>query len=205
MQRTISFLFFLILSQSLTPSWARAGAINPDLPYPLDQERYLFERYWEWLKVELNAPPKLPWPTMEIEPLPPTVKMAFSFPTADEPWQKTRIIISPRAIDRASGSERLTVVGEVAHEIVHYALVLLENNWDVEAHVLKNDKHHHCNHDFMRLTGKIADFIWDTYHSNDAVRSINHMVQFACWRDGHEISSNRRYGTKIGVPLTTIP
>lgn len=160
-----------------------------DLPSPFDNERDLIGRYWAWLKAELDAPPDLPWPKIYVEPLPHTVSMAFVFPTLDEPWRKTRIVISPRAIDRANGSERLVTVGELAHEMVHYIMVLSENGWDFDAEILRNEVHHHCDKEFMRLTQKIVDFIWEIYHSNDAIRSISHMVQLACWRDGHAVGT----------------
>lgn len=162
------------------------------LPPPLKEESYIIERYWSWLKTEVDAPADFPWPRVDIEPLPRAVKMAFVFPTEEAPWHQTRIVISPRTADRASGPERLSVVGEFAHEMVHYVLVLAENDWNLDADTLRNEVHHHCDQEFMRLTTKIADFIWEVYHSNDAVRSVHHMVHLACWRDGHALSGIAR-------------
>jgi hypothetical protein len=186
MKRLIQGLFLLSATAFVQPDSARANS-KIELPPPLDEETFLIERYWSWLKAEVDAPSDLPWPRIDIEPLPRTVRMAFIFPTAEAPWRQTRIVISPRSVDRAAGSERLSVVGELAHEIVHYVLILAENGWDFEADIMRNDVHHHCDHEFMRLTRQIANFIWVTYHSNDAIRSVDHMVQLACWRDGHGI------------------
>lgn len=191
MKRFIQAVLLLAASVTVTPNAARAMT-EVLLPPPFDEENMIIERYWSWLKSEVGAPPNLPWPRIEIEPLPRAVRMAFVFPTQEAPWRETRIVISPRSIDRASGPERLSVVGEFAHELVHYVLVLAENRWDFEAETLRNDVHHHCDDEFMRLTRQIADFIWDTYHSNDAVRSIDHMVRLACWRDGHGIGTALR-------------
>lgn len=161
------------------------------LPAPLDRDAALVERYWTWLKAEVGAPTDLPWPMIEVAPLPSTVRMAFVFPTEEVPWHRTRIVISPRSVDRATGPDRLMVLGELAHEMVHYVLLLAENRWDVGAEVLHNDVHHHCDREFMRLTRRIADFIWETYHSADTVRAIDYMVHQACWRDGHFIGGRR--------------
>lgn len=191
MRDVFRVLAALILVQLATASGAKAFS-SIELPSPFDQERDLIDRYWSWLTTEVNAPPHLPWPRIVVEPLPTTVRMAFVFPSEEAPWRKMRVVLSPRSVDRAAGPDRLIVVGELAHELVHYVLVLAENEWDVDAEIFRNDVHHHCDLEFMRLTRQIADFIWNIYHSNDAVRSVNHMVDLACWRDGHEIESVRR-------------
>lgn len=183
---SIAFLFCLLLACSAPNAGRAISTVN--LPEPFNEEIYILERYWAWLKSEVDAPADLPWPRVEVGPLPRTVKMAFFFPTENAPWQKTRIVISPRSVDRAKGSERLSVVGELAHEIVHYVMLLEENGWHLDAEVLRNEIHHHCDHSFMRLTRQIAHFIWEVYHSNDAVRSVHQMVHLACWRDGHVLS-----------------
>lgn len=168
----------------LGPLPARASD-EISLPSPLDAERVLAERYWDWLRQEVGAPPDLPWPRIDVEPLPPTVRMAFAYPTAQTPWQTTRILISPRAIDRAAGPEHLVVFGELAHELAHYVLVMRENGWNHTGTELNDAVHHHCSPEFMRLTRKAGDFIWQVYHSPASVRSVERMVRLACWRDGH--------------------
>lgn len=181
----------LALGLALSQLAPRPGAAATDvsLPQPLDEESVLVERYWIWLKAQVGAPADLPWPHIEIEPLPRTVRMAFVFPSEAAPWIQTRVILSPGAIDRAAGPQRLEVIGELAHEIVHYVLVMEENDWVIDAATYKNDVHQHCDPEFMRLNRQISKFIWDTYHSNDAIRSIDHMVQLACWRDGHNLGA----------------
>ncbi|SDJ48058.1 hypothetical protein SAMN04488026_101836 [Aliiruegeria lutimaris] len=190
MRRCFHLLAALVVVNFLATNNARA--LSPDdLPPPFDEEIYLIERYWTWLKAEVNAPLSVLWPRIEIEPLPKTVRMAFVFPTEAAPWQETRIVISPRTVDRAAGPDRPAGIGELAHEVVHYILVLSENVWDAEADVLRNDRLHHCDHEFMRLSRKVSYFIWEVYHSNDAVRSVHRMVNLACWRDCHTIADDR--------------
>lgn len=180
----------LLLSIFLLPGSAFATSVP--LPAPLNEEMMVIERYWSWLKMETGAPANLTWPRIKVEPLPRTVRMAFFFPTEEAPWRETRIAVSPRSIDRAAGPHRLAVVGELAHELVHYVLVLKENGWVADAATYRNDRHHHCDPEFKRLTREIAVFLWNTYHSNEAVRSVEHMIQLACWRDGHDFGVSVR-------------
>jgi hypothetical protein len=176
----------------LNPMPARPSSSEVDLPMPLDLEADLVTRYWSWLLEEVDAPPGLPWPRIEIAPLPRTVRMAFVYPTSDVPWQEMQIVMSVRSIDRAAGPEHLVVVGELAHELVHYVLVLKENGWDVSGETFRQAEHHHCQPEFMRLTRQVGQFIWDVYHSPASVRSVEHMVRLACWRDGHQIGKIAR-------------
>ncbi len=181
-------LSVLFLPLCLQPASA-ASAV--DLPRPLDAEAALVERYWGWLKAEVGAPEDLPWPVIDVAPLPRTVRMAFQYPTSRAPWHDLRIIMSPRSVDRAAGSDRLVVVGELAHELVHYVLILSENGWDLSLPHYSDEAHDHCSAEFMRLNRQVGRFIWDVYHSNDTVRSIDHMVHLACWRDAHRVVLNR--------------
>ena len=48
----------------------------------------------------------------------------------------------------------------LGHELVHYAMLMRENQW-VARPVYKNTIKHHCNPEFLKLTGDIADFISD--------------------------------------------
>lgn len=164
------------------------SATEPILPPPLDINTALVLRYWDWLKTETGAPADLPLPRILVEPLPPNVRMAFSFPTAEAPWREMRVIVSPLTIDRATHGQRLEVLGELAHELVHYILVLEENGFELGRDVYLNEIHHHCDPRFQSLTRYVGDVIWQAYHSNDAVRAIDGMVLRACWRDGHRLS-----------------
>ena len=113
--------------------------------------------------------------------------MVLQFPTEAAPHRELRIIASVRSIERAAAGEELIVIGELGHELVHFVLLLKENDWDPSRRPMENRIHHHCDPTFMRLARHVGTIIWDSYHSNDAVRSIDHMVRLSCWRDGHRI------------------
>lgn len=190
MRRLIPCLVAALTLALATPSSANRVV---QVPTPLDAEAFLIERYWQWLKAETGAPADLPWPEITVEPLPPTVRMAFVFPTPEARSQAKRVVLSPRAIDRAAGADRLVVVGELAHELVHYVLVMKENRWRYRAPTFLNRRHHHCDTEFQRLTRGIGTLFWEVYHSMDAVRSVEHMVRQACMRDGHKLAALRGF------------
>lgn len=168
-----------------------AERARPLLPEPLDRNQEVFDRYWSWLLVETGAPADLPWPAMTVETLPTLVRMAFFFPTPSDPDRAMRIVLSPRSIARARGGEQLVVLGEVAHEIVHYVLLMQENDWAFDRPFFENAVHHHCDAEFQRLVAHVGSVLWSAYHSRDTIRAIDHMVQFACWRDGHRLGQSR--------------
>ncbi|MGI9464407.1 MAG: hypothetical protein ACR2OM_10725 [Aestuariivirgaceae bacterium] len=169
------------------PAAASAGEIN--LPQPLHHDADLFNLYWTWVKAQTGAPPGLPAPLVSVEPLPSGVKMALFFPTANNRQRSLRIAVSPQAIDRAAAGARLQVIGELAHELVHYVLLLSENGWRHRSAEFINDVHHHCDHTFQRLTRHVATILWNAYHSSDVMRGIDHMVQLSCWEDGHRLAT----------------
>ncbi len=111
--------------------------------------------------------------------------MAMVFPTRNNPERVLLIVMSPHALDRAASGQRLRVLGERAHEVVHYLLLLAENDWNHSARVPIDDAHHHCDPTFQCLTRHMGRILWDAYHSNSVVRAIDHMVQLSCWEDGH--------------------
>ena len=181
-------VLFLIFALAWQPKTADAGAGSVSLPQPLAYDSDLFDRYWQWAKTELQAPQDLPAPLITVEPLPQAVKMAFYFPTAAYPQERLRIVMSPRALDRAATGERLRVLGELAHEVAHYLLLLSENDWQHRSRAFRNDIHHHCDPTFQRLIRHVGTILWSAYHSNSVVRAIDHMVQRSCWEDGHRIA-----------------
>jgi hypothetical protein len=87
-------------------------------------------------------------------------------------------VVSPWSIDRAAVPDRLVVVGELAHGVVHYGLVLRENGWDFSAEILDQAEHHHCQPEFMRLTQQVGNF--------------RRADGLACWLDGHKIGRSQR-------------
>jgi hypothetical protein len=162
------------------------------LPPPLDRDAGLVARYMDWLAAETGAPAGLTWPQVTVEPLPKTVRMGFFFPTGDTPDREMRIVLSPRSLDRAAADEQLVVLGELAHELSHYILLMAENGWDTGRESYADAVHHHCDPGFQRLTRGMGEVIWQTYHSNDALRSIDAMVSRACRRDGAMLAAQVR-------------
>ena len=49
----------------------------------------------------------------------------------------------------------------LGHELVHYAFLMRENQWQPKT-IYSNSIKHHCNPEFLQLTGDIADLISDT-------------------------------------------
>lgn len=140
------------------------------LPEPLSQDAELVDRYWQWLKTDLQAPLDLPPPHIDVEPLPTNAEMALYFPSAEEPQRELRIVISPRMIQMAQAGERLEVLRALAHEIVHYVMLMAENDWDYERRAFENSIHHHCDPTFQRLTRHVAS-----------------VIQLSCWEEGHQL------------------
>lgn len=173
--------------QLAPPSAIATAAPAPaaqSLPPPFDRHGELVGRYLDWLAAETGAPADPPWPPVTVEHLPPTVRMGFFFPSAEAPWQEMRIAVSPRSIDRAAGEDGLAVLGELAHEYAHYAQLMQENGWQTELPVFAGGAEHHCDPEFVRLTSGMAEMIWNSYHSSDAVRSIAFMNDRACSLEG---------------------
>lgn len=172
-----------------SPKTVAAFDRGVSLPQVLEYDADLFDRYWRWVTAELGAPANLPAPRITVEPLPRGAKMALFFPTAGNPQRALRIAMSPRSLDRAANGERLRVIGELAHEVVHYLLLLSENGWVYSGRALRNDVHHHCDRTFQRLTRQVGAFLWDAYHSDSVVRAIDQMVRLSCWKDGQRLAA----------------
>ncbi len=88
--------------------------------------------------------------------------MGFQYPTAQYPNNPLMVGIAPRTID--TWPHELVTYG-VGHELLHYLFLLRDNNFDVEARVFEQDSPRHCNRQFMKVSRRIADRIWDMYHS----------------------------------------
>ena len=48
----------------------------------------------------------------------------------------------------------------LGHELVHYAFLMRENQWQPQT-IYRNSIRHHCSPEFLKLTGDIADLISD--------------------------------------------
>jgi hypothetical protein len=126
--------------------------------------------------------------------------MAFLFPTDHAPDNDLKIVIAPHTIARAKGDQRLEVLSELAHEFVHYVLILQENGWNHDRPKMINNRSHHCDPEFMRLTRHVGEVIWQAYHSSNLVRSVDQMVQLSCWRDGYNLGAyNRMHKETLGL------
>lgn len=113
---------------------------------------------WDFIKSKTNAPADAAMPRLVVQPgLPTTARMVFEFPSEDQPQNTLQINVSPRTLQLWS---RSMVNWAVGHELVHYAMLMRENQW-VEQTIYKNTIKHHCNPEFLKLTGDIADLISD--------------------------------------------
>ena len=70
----------------------------------------------------------------------------------------------------------------VGHELVHYAMLMRENQWESKA-VYKNEVKHHCNPEFMTLTAGIADLISDAQAPSRERLKMYSEVFRSCARD----------------------
>lgn len=161
---------------------------TPEIPAALATDNDLIERYWEWLKKETDAPADLPWPTIVVTSLPSNLRMYLNYPTRSRPKTQYGIRFSDRAIARALNGQRLLVLSELAHELVHHVLLLQEHNWVFTRNIYNNATHGHCDPEFQRLANYISEVIWQAYHSNNLVREVEQMTRKACWESGHVLS-----------------
>jgi len=114
---------------------------------------------WRFIKSRTGAPPDAPMPRLVIQPgLPTNARMVFEFPSQDQPWNALQINVSPRTLQAWS---RPMVNWALGHELVHYAFLMRENEWQPQT-IYRNNIKHHCNPEFLLLTGDIADLISDT-------------------------------------------
>lgn len=188
---TASMTCVLIMVLSITTQTAYAFSRVLKVPDAVAEDGDLLIQYWSWLSVETGAPDYLPAPDVVVEKLPNNIRMGLFHPTRFEPDNQLRIVISPRAIDRADGDERLIVVSEIAHELVHYFLLMKEHEWAYERIRFEPARHGHCDAEFQRLTRHIGQIIWNAYHSNTVLRAVEQMVHRSCWEEGDQLSRQR--------------
>mgnify|MGYP005630664549 FL=1 len=181
--RNLGFLIFLLLE---APSAVMANDNFIPLPSPLNKDADILTYYWDWLTEELNAPLNIPYPSIKVGDLPANKLMGLMFPTFNNPQTPLEIIISKREMNRSENGFDLEVLGNVAHEIVHYLLLLSDHNWDhtQSEFMLRNNAKEHCDPEFMRLVRHFGTFVWNAYHSNYTVRAINQTVSRSCWEEG---------------------
>ena len=156
------------------------------LPPPLSKDADILSSYWSWLVKKLDVPEGVPYPIVKVEALPANRLMGLVYPTSNNKHSFFGIIISHREINRAKAGLELEVLGNVAHEIVHYLRLLEGHNWNYKlpAYREKTNANEHCNPEFMKMVRHFGSFIWNTYHSKNAVRAINQSVSRSCWEEG---------------------
>ena len=138
------------------------------------------EKIWAWIKSQTSAPVDANMPRLVVQPaLPAAARMVFEFPSDEHPHHRMQINVSPRTLQAWS---RSMVNWAVGHELVHYAMLMRENQWESKA-VYKNEVKHHCNPEFMTLTAGIADLISDAQSPSRERLKMYSEVFRSCARD----------------------
>lgn len=156
----VNFKFAQVQVRQLEAEYAKIHASPLPMVSPGDKSFDLagLQVIWEFIKSKTGAPADAVMPRLVVQPgLPTTARMVFEFPSEDQPQNTLQINVSPRTLQLWS---RPMVNWALGHELVHYAMLMRENQW-IEQSVYKNTIKHHCNPEFLKLTGDIADLISD--------------------------------------------
>jgi len=156
----VNFKFAQVQVRQIEAEYAKVHANPLPAVVPGDKsfDMVTLEAIWRFIKTKTSAPPDMAMPPLVIQPgLPTTARMVFEFPSEDQPQNTLQINVSPRTLQLWS---RPMVNWALGHELVHYAMLMRENQWVAQL-VYKNTIKHHCNPEFLKLTGDIADFISD--------------------------------------------
>jgi hypothetical protein len=139
---------------------------------------------WQFIKQETGAPGDLPMPPIIFSTdMPAAARMMFQYPTEENPQDRMIILINPRTMQ---DYDREMINWGVGHELTHYAMLLQENNWDLEKTTYSQNIRHHCNPKFMRITREVADLIYNIYHDERAKYQMYHQVQRSCVDQPHQ-------------------
>jgi len=156
----VNFKFAQVQVRQLEAEYTKSNASPTPAITPGDKsfDMATLQVIWDFIKSKTNAPADAAMPRLVVQPgLPTTARMVFEFPSEDQPQNTLQINVSPRTLQLWS---RSMVNWAVGHELVHYAMLMRENQW-VEQTIYKNTIKHHCNPEFLKLTGDIADLISD--------------------------------------------
>jgi hypothetical protein len=156
----VNFKFAQVQVRQLEAEYTKSNASPTPAITPGDKsfDMATLQVIWDFIKSKTNAPADAGMPRLVVQPgLPTTARMVFEFPSEDQPQNTLQINVSPRTLQLWS---RSMVNWAVGHELVHYAMLMRENQW-VEQTIYKNTIKHHCNPEFLKLTGDIADLISD--------------------------------------------
>ena len=156
----IAGLLGVLLSTQL---WASEAITGIEVtPHDIDFD--VITRLWGFVKKTTDAPGSLPPPPLVLDwHVPPFARMGFQYPTPQFPDNLMQISIAPRTIE--SYSKEMVAWG-VGHELVHYAFIMRENQWQNRRATFADSVKHHCNLEFKAITRAIADEIWSIYHSD---------------------------------------
>lgn len=155
-----NFKFAQVQVRQLEAEYSKSVANPAPAVAPSDKsfDRDTLETIWRFIKSQTQAPDDAAMPPLVIQPgLPTTARMVFEFPSEDQPQNSLQINVSPRTLQLWS---RSMVNWALGHELVHYAMLMRENQWTAQR-IYTNTIKHHCNPEFMRLTTEIADLISD--------------------------------------------
>jgi len=156
----MNFRFAEVQVRVLEAEYAKPG-LMPIPPGVHDKgfDMSALQLIWAYIKSQTGAPDDAPMPMLVVQPgLPTNARMVFEFPSEDQPLNALQINVSPRTLQAWS---RSMVNWALGHELVHYALLMRENQWTPQT-IYKNSIKHHCNPEFLRLTAEIADLISDS-------------------------------------------
>jgi hypothetical protein len=157
----MNFRFAELQARQLEAEYSKLTLPKPSVVTPTDKafDSEALAMVWRFIKSRTGAPMDATMPRLVIQPgLPTNARMVFEFPSQDQPWNALQINVSPRTLQAWS---RPMVNWALGHELVHYAFLMRENNWQPQT-IYTNMIRHHCNPEFLQLTGDIADLISDT-------------------------------------------
>jgi hypothetical protein len=141
-------------------------------------------RLWGFVKKTTNAPKDLPPPPLVLDwHVPPFARMGFQYPTPKFPDNIMQISIAPRTIE---GYSKEMVTWGVGHELVHYAFIMRENQWQNRRATFADNLKHHCDLEFKQITRAIADEIWSIYHSDTQRAAMYDEVEKSCFNEPNQ-------------------
>jgi len=179
LQRAVCLISMLLC----TRLWA-ADAITGIEVTPPEIDFDVINRLWEFVKKTTHAPPDLPPPPLVLDwHVPPFARMGFQYPTAKFPDNTMQISIAPRTIE---GYNKEMVAWGVGHELVHYAFIMRENNWQNQRATFADNLKHHCDLEFKKITRTIADEIWKIYHSDTQRAAMYDEVEKSCFNEPNQ-------------------
>ncbi len=181
-----SFIFVIFAALIAAAAPANAADPKPELRSmelvqpPIDWGD--INRIWRLLKNEVGAPENFPPPPIVLDwDVPWYGRMGFQYPTAEHPEWRLQISIAPRTIDMYLMQKKYELIlFGIGHELAHYLFLLRHNRYDLTLKIFDPGRPHHCDKEFVRVTRRIAQEIWNIYHSDDALSQMRLEVERSC-------------------------